>query len=180
MAWIGVGRVPLSFVLMILLLAWGFIGFVTNQFLRDVAPALWMIPLVSIPLAAVGSLVLTRYATRGISRVMPTEQTYARRRNALLGEVGEALYAVDERFGLAAVRDDRGNLFQVPCRVESGRATIAKGTKVLLVSYDADKNVFHVTPDEGGVLARDRSLPARRRPAAADDGAVTNNRGGLP
>lgn len=170
MAWVGVGRVPLSFVLMILLLAWGFIGFVTNQFLRELLPAQWMIPLVSLPVAAVGSVVLTRYASRGISRVMPTEQTYARKRSALLGEVGEAIYAVDERFGMAAVRDDRGNLFQVACRVEPGRTPIAKGTKVLLVSYDADRKVFHVTPDEGGVLARER-------PHDADGGTVATTRG---
>jgi hypothetical protein len=154
LAWVGVGRVPLSLVLMVLLLTWGFIGFVANQFLRDVMPRVWMLPLLSLPVAAAGSLVSTRLLTRGMSRLMPTEETYAKRRTELLGEVGEAIYAIDERFGLAAVRDDRGSLHQVPCRVEPGALPVAKGRKVLLVSYDSERNIYHVMPDEGGVLAR--------------------------
>lgn len=156
LAWVGVGRVPLSLVLMVLLLTWGFIGFVTNQFLRDSTPRVWMIPLVSLPVAAVGSVLATRTLTRAMSRLMPTEETYAKRRSDLLGEVGEAVYAIDERFGVAAVRDDRGTLHQVACRVEPGAMPVRKGSKVLLVSYDADRNIYHVMPDDGGVLARDR------------------------
>jgi hypothetical protein len=154
LAWVGVGRVPLSLVLMVLMLTWGFIGFVTNQFLRDEVSRQWLIPLVSLPVAAVVSLLATRLLARGMSRLMPTEETYARRRKDLLGEVGEAIYPIDERFGMAAVRDDRGNLYQVPCRVESGRLPIAKGEKVLLVSYEANRNIFHVMPDEGGAFVR--------------------------
>ena len=171
LAFIGVGRVPLSLVLMILLLAWGFIGFVANQFLRDAVPRPWMIPLVSLPLAAAGAVLVTRYGTRAIGRLMPVDETYARRRGALLGEVGEALYPVDERFGMAAVRDDRGNLYQVACRVEPGRPPLPKGAKVLLVAHDAKHNFFYVTPDADGVLARDRGA------AAATTGTVTTKRG---
>jgi membrane protein implicated in regulation of membrane protease activity len=154
MALLGVGRVPLSLVLMILLLAWGFIGFVANQFLRELMPREWMIPLVSLPLAAVGAVAATGLTTRTLARLMPVDESYARRREHLLGEVGEAVFPIDERFGMVAVRDDRGNLFQVACRVEPGRPPIAKGAKVLLVAHDANRNVFHVTPDDGGVLAR--------------------------
>lgn len=166
MAWVGVGRMPLSLVLMVLLLTWGFIGFVANQFLRGAVPREWMIPLVSLPAAAFGCVLATRVFTRTVARFMPIEETYARRRNELLGEVGEAIYAIDERFGMAAVRDDRGNLYQVACRAEPGHAPIAKGTKVLLVAHDAKHNIFHVTPDEAGVLARDRSAAAAASPAA--------------
>jgi hypothetical protein len=157
LAWVGVGRVPLSLVLMVLMLTWGFIGFITNQFLRDAASREWLIPLVSLPIAALGSLTATRLLTRAMSRLMPTEETYARRRRDLLGEVGEAIYPIDERFGMAAVRDDHGTLYHVPCRVDSGHPPVAKGAKVLLVSYETDRNIFHVMPDEGGVLARGHS-----------------------
>ena len=37
-----------------------------------------MIPLVSLPLAASGSLVATRTLTRAMSLLMPTEETYAK------------------------------------------------------------------------------------------------------
>jgi hypothetical protein len=170
LAWIGVGRVPLSLVLMVLLMTWGFIGFVTTQFLRDAMPRYWMIPLVSLPAAALGSLLATRTLTRVMSRLMPTDETYAKRRNELLGEVGDAIYAIDERFGMANVRDDRGTLHQVPCRVEPGRPPVAKGAKVLLVSYDSNRNIYHVMPDGGGVLARDRAAASGARSGVTKGG----------
>jgi hypothetical protein len=60
---------------------------------------------------------------------------------------------------MAAVRDDRGNLYQVSCRVSPGGAALAKGEKVLLVGYDERDNTFDVVPDDGGVLARQRRKP---------------------
>ena len=177
---LGAGRVPLSLVLMILLLAWGFIGFVANQFLREAVPRQWMVPLVSLPLAAVGAVAVTALTTRMLGRIMPADETYARRRDALLGEVGEAVFPIDERFGMAAVRDDRGNLFQVACRVEPGRPPIAKGAKVLLVGHDAGRNVFHVVPDAGGVLARDRAATGVTTGAGATTTTTTTKRGLLP
>jgi hypothetical protein len=61
---------------------------------------------------------------------------------------------------MAAVRDDRGNLYQVACRVSAGSAALPKGEKVLLVGYDERDNTFDVVPDDGGVLARERRMPA--------------------
>ena len=95
---------------------------------------------------------------------MPTEETYARRRNDLLGEVGEAIYAIDERFGMAAVRDDRGNLFQVPCRVEPGRAADRQGEKVLLVRTTRTETSFTSCPTTAA-CSRDRAAAGRRRTA---------------
>jgi hypothetical protein len=62
----------------------------------------------------------------------------------LLGETGQALFPIDERFGMAAVRDDRGNLYQVNCCVGPGMTALPKGEKVRLVNYDSSKNTFHV------------------------------------
>src|SRR5688572_8911989 len=56
--WLGVGRVPLSILLMVLFLTFGSIGFVTNQLARE-----WMsehlVWLVSLPVAFVGSFAVT-------------------------------------------------------------------------------------------------------------------------
>jgi hypothetical protein len=44
------------------------------------------------------------------------------------------------------VRDDEGNLFQVPCRVGEGSDTIGKGETVMLVAYSAKQQIYQVIP----------------------------------
>lgn len=144
---LGLGRVPLSLVLMVLMMTWGLIGFAANSLLQPALGAGARVAWASVPAAAVGSLLVTQVVVRLIGRLLPMNQTFARRRHELLGFSGEAVYAVDEQFGMAAVRDERGNFYQVPCRVEPGRASIAKGGKVLLVGYNAKHKIFHVIPD---------------------------------
>src|SRR5690554_5847451 len=46
---LGVGRVPLSLVLMVLVLTWGLIGTIVNRLLWPVLPGEWMLPLASVP-----------------------------------------------------------------------------------------------------------------------------------
>jgi hypothetical protein len=92
--------------------------------------------LVSIPFAFAGSLFLTRGLSVVLGRVMPTTETYVGARAALVGRTGLAVLPIDEQFGLAVVRDRRGNSHQVACRVYPDARPIAKGAAVLLVDYD--------------------------------------------
>ncbi|HEY7089362.1 MAG TPA: hypothetical protein VH518_14795 [Tepidisphaeraceae bacterium] len=144
---LGVGSVPVSMVLLFLLLTWGSIGFLANQAARPHVPQPWMVAIVSLPIGAMGSLLITSVLTRLIGKYMPMRETYARRRHELLGSTGEAIYQIDEKFGMVSVRDDRGDLFQVPCRLEQGYGAIPKGARVKLVAYDKGQSLFYVLPD---------------------------------
>ena len=106
----------------------------------------WMAVLGSLPAAALGSAI--HHPRRGalVGRWMPTMETYARRTGELVGTAGEATYDIDHQFGMANVRDLRGDLFQVACRVYPDGKPIQKGTKVLLVDYNDDQKWFFVTP----------------------------------
>jgi membrane protein implicated in regulation of membrane protease activity len=148
--WLGVGRAPLSLVLMVLAMLWGMAGFFANQILAHAAIPEWIIPLVSLPVAAVVSLMGTRVFARTIAKYMPMIETAAKRTHDLVGNVGEVLARTDEKFGLVQVRARSGDLFQMPCRVPEGRPAIDKGTKVLLVDYDSKERCFCVVPDELG------------------------------
>jgi hypothetical protein len=147
LTFLGVGRVPLSIVFTVLLFTWGAVGFVTNAVLQPRTDPAWKVALASVPCAALAGVLVTRAVSGFICRYMPLNGTSARRRHELLGLSGTALYPINETFGLASVRDDEGNLFQVPCRVEQGRDTIGKGESVLLVGYSANKQIYHVIPD---------------------------------
>jgi len=149
MTWLGVGRVPVGLVLMVLLLSWGFIGFITNQLTRPVVPADWMVGLISLPVALFGSGFVTRNVTRFIATYMPLTETSARSRAALIGQVGEAMYEIDRNFGMASVRVHTG-VFHVPCRVGQDGAPIVKGAPVMLVAYDHERGLFTVIPYELG------------------------------
>jgi hypothetical protein len=136
---------------MILLMSWGVIGFAANSYARDNLPALAPRPwLLSVPLAAMGSLLFTKLFAGLVGRYLPTNETYARRRHELLGSVGETVLPTDRTFGMVAVRDERGELFQHPCRLEAGERTIPKGTKVKLVAYNANEKLFYVIENEFG------------------------------
>jgi membrane protein implicated in regulation of membrane protease activity len=143
---LGVGSVPVSMVLMFLLLTWGCIGFVANQSARDVVPQPWMVAAVSLPVAGIGSLLITSVLTRLIGKYMPMRETYARRRHELLGTTGEAIYQIDDTFGMVSIRDDHGDLFQVPCRLRPGSTTIPKGSRAQLVAYSAKEGMYYVIP----------------------------------
>jgi len=134
LAWLGVGRVPVSIVVLVLLLTWGVAGFIANVLTGPGGD--WRAIYVSLPVALVASLAMTRIVARAMGRWVPLNETYATRRHDLLGTAGEAIFTIDQSFGMAAVRDAHGDLFQVACRLSDPAAPpVAKGAKVVLVAY---------------------------------------------
>jgi len=125
---LGVGKVPLSIVLTVLLFSWGMIGFVSNFSLWDRLHSELAVVGISIVVAAIGSTMLTRLVSSAMS----------------LGSVGEAILPIDEKFGMAAVRDSYNDLFHVPCRVNAQQATLEKGTKIKLVGYNGKQKIYYV------------------------------------
>jgi hypothetical protein len=161
---LGIGRVPLSIVLMVMLLTWGASGFMTSYAMRNNAPhvAPAVANLTSVFVAAVISLSMTKLIVALIGRFVPLHETSARRRHELLGLVGVAVFDINESTGVIQVREpDTGDRFQVNCRVEAGAATIPKGSQAKLVRYNAVQNVFFGVPD-----AQDPSQ-AQQAPAAS-------------
>lgn len=145
MSFLGVGTVPVSIVLMILLMSWGAVGFSANQFVRDWVGEPWEVATMSLPIAFLASVLITSGTSRLINRFMPLNVTTAKRRHELLGSTGEVILPIDATFGMASVRDPSGDLYQVPCRLEAG-GTVPKGARVKLVAYNARESLFYVLP----------------------------------
>jgi hypothetical protein len=142
LSWLGVGRVPVTLIAIVLLLTWGAAGFVTNSVLRTRVG--WNAVQISAPMALVISLFVTRVIVLFMGRFVPLNETYAKRLGELVGSIGEAVYGINENFGMVSVRDERGDLHQVSCRVAAGVPTVAKGAKVKLVAYGAKDRTFFV------------------------------------
>jgi membrane protein implicated in regulation of membrane protease activity len=145
MSWLGIGRVPLSLVLMALLMSWGLFGFATSYYLEKNWDDRTLAPAISIVAAAVGSVIATGLSSRAIARWLPTSESYAGRRHDLLGRIGEAIYQIDDRSGVVSLRDENNDLFHVACRVHGDRTPIGKGTRVRLIAYNGREKAYYVT-----------------------------------
>src|SRR5207248_3935521 len=139
----SLGRVPLSIILMVLLISWGAIGLLINIALWPRTGTGPTVAAYSLPAAIIGSLLFTRIISTLVTRLLPTNQTFVHRRHDLLGCTGEALFPIDNQFGLVTVRDESGDLFQVPCRVQQDEAPIPKGHRVRLIAYNGKQQIFY-------------------------------------
>ena len=146
LGFLGLGKAPVSILILMLLIAWSIIGFVVNQLAYAVAPNEWLPPLLSLPLAFVGSLLATAGLARLLGRYMPSTETYVHRKDQLVGRHGTAIYAITDQFGLASVHDTGGDLFQVPCRTAAGAAQIPATARIVLFDYDAERSIFFAAP----------------------------------
>ena len=138
---LGVGRVPLSVILMVLLLAFGTIGFVGNQILRETLGASGVF--VSLPIATLVALAVTAGVSRGLAAVIPVDTKVVHRRD-LVGRRAQVIFRVDEEGGTIVLRDESGDRHQFAARVRPGVAPVPPGEEVVLVRYDADHSHYLV------------------------------------
>jgi len=145
LAFLGIGRVPLSIVLPMFWIIWSFVGFVSNTLLARLIAAQPAYVLVSIVMATVIAATITGQVARMFARFMPRTQTYGVDREDLVGSVGVAGYpGVSQRFGEARVYDVHNNQHIVACRIRLDGDPVKTGEHVLLIDYDRTNRVFLV------------------------------------
>ncbi len=145
---LGVGRVPLSIVLMVLCLTYGTAGFASNQLLRNslAESGVWL----SLPIAVLLSLGLTMVVSRLVAQYMPLNETSARLRSDLVGRRGVAIFGIDKVSGMVAVTDEGGDRYQVAARIYKENNAIPAGTEVVLTRYDTAGGYFFVKASDMG------------------------------
>lgn len=148
LAFLGVGRVPFMVVWVTLFLFAGFSGIFINRVLFVRAGGAyhgWWFAAVSLSSLIVG-LGSVRLFSRLAARFVDVGGRGAVTKHEMEGKVGVvASVTLDERFGEIRVHDDRGNELLLHGCVRAGEAPLPRGTKVLLVSYDGDKQLFWAT-----------------------------------
>ena len=144
LGFIGVGKVPLSILLVTFCLLWGFFGYSSNIVFKSTLHFPLVYFWLSLAFAFLGAVFFTRTTATVLGRVMPSTQTYASKSEDLVGKTGTAIYDITPRFGSVQVRDQFDNLQEMPCVTADEQTTIAKGSKVLIVEYDGQREVFIV------------------------------------
>jgi hypothetical protein len=148
LAFLGVGRVPFMVVWVTLFLFGGFSGIFINRVLFVRAGGAyhgWWFAAVSLSSLVVG-LASVRLFSRLAARLVDVGGGGAVAKRDLEGKVGVVASAtLDARFGEIRVHDDRGNELLIHGCVRAGETPLTRGAKVLLVSYDGDKQLFWAT-----------------------------------
>jgi membrane protein implicated in regulation of membrane protease activity len=152
---IGVGRVPLSLILMSLLLLWGFFGWLGNQIFGTVLPSPSLFIWPSLAVALIGSVAFTRVLARGLGRLMPATESYGAGARELIGRMADVRYPLTETTGTVQIHDQHGSMYEVPARVMPGEEAIPAGTRVVLWRFNEQDGAYFAVQDDaiGGIEA---------------------------
>jgi hypothetical protein len=136
---IGIGRCPLSIVILSALLIFGGTGLILNQIF---APLLAFVSVIG---AFFSMLFFTRLLATIISKLMPTTETYVVGGDHLVGLAGKIVLKTTTEFGQAHVFDHHGGLHKVQCRTYQGELPV--DSDILIVDRKGD--IFYVDKDPG-------------------------------
>ncbi len=145
---LGIGRAPLSLLMVSLCFTWGVSGLIAGALLGAGEP--WK----SIVIASFFGIGLTGRIAGGVARLLPSVASYHTPARELVGLLGDVLFRVTADAGAVRVRDDRDTLRDVSARVAPGAPSIPAGGRVLLMSYDAATQSFLVEPVQSPSSAR--------------------------
>jgi hypothetical protein len=133
LGWLYVGRVPVLILLVLFLAGFALTGFalniVTHRFFGT-----WVPTLISVPVAFLATLPFVRVLAAGLSRLIPTDQTFAVSFDSLVGRVGTIVTGT-ARVGYPAqakVPNEHGQMLYVMVEPEADGMTFQSGERVLL------------------------------------------------
>lgn len=145
---LGVGRVPLTLLLLLFSASFGLIGWLLNMAWLDLA-ALPASPLLLIvwPVALVLSVLLTSRLGRGVARLLPPLTTTATSKEQLVGRVARVISPqVDDSYGQVRLRDAAGTLITVFAVTIRDTSPITRDTEVVLLEFDPQRRRYTVAP----------------------------------
>ncbi len=146
LSFFGIGRVPFMVVWVTFFIFAGFAGLTWNRVVaaRGDYPT-WAF-VAALALALVAGVVGVRLFSRLAARLVDVGGRGSVKKHELCGKVGVVASAVvDDKFGEVRVRDDHGNELLVHGHVRDGERPLARGDQIVLVDYDAEKELFWVT-----------------------------------
>ncbi|MDR3169078.1 MAG: YqiJ family protein [Candidatus Peribacteria bacterium] len=136
---LGIGKMPLMLILFFWTLFFGGIGLMLNFIV-------WKLLTVSVFVALGGSIFLTSFLAQMWRKLMPKPKSYVSSPKDWVGLDAIADQTIDSEFGYAYVYDQFGNRHGVIVVLDpsilTGTSFIAKGSQILLLSYNPDLKRF--------------------------------------
>jgi hypothetical protein len=134
--WINAGRLPLLILIILALGVFSIEGFLLQGVAHMVGAA---VPAaIAAVVAAAGSIPVIRTASRGLSRIIPRDETYAVSESDFVGKVAMvSIGPLDQGLpGRVRLKDVFGNWHTVAARASPDSAPLPVGASVLLVDRD--------------------------------------------
>ncbi len=152
----GIGKVPLSILMLSFFYAFGGIGWLLNLWLtRGSAGAeSWLAA--SLPGGFVAGLTSMRLVSSVLARIMPTRNVSGTAPQQLVGLRGVAGLPVTETGGRAQITDRAGTRHVIRCRVKSGTQPVPKGRNIIVVRYAAKDRMYYVAADRAAAGTGER------------------------
>ncbi|MCK6549192.1 YqiJ family protein [Myxococcota bacterium] len=147
---LGIGRVPLSMLLPLVLVGFGTFGLVASLVVGGLGARAatfedWRV-LPVLGAAAAGALLVARVGARLFARLAPDAKSVSDKWD-LLGLVGVVTTTkVDLELGQVRVKDTFGNELEVPCIARDAARIPKYGEEVVLVDWTPERNRFEVVP----------------------------------
>lgn len=157
---LGVGRVPLTFVLQSFAITLGITGLSVHMLAFGFAAPPLRALLWSLPVSLAVAFTLTSLVSRAAAKIFSTEGQEASRRAQLVGSTGVVISSkVDREFGEVRLSTPGGVTVRVIVTTEAD-SPIQEGREIVVTDYDKDR-------DRLVVSALDEDDRARRRSGAA-------------
>ena len=136
----GVGKIPITVLLMIAALIFGVTGTIANRLL---APIL-RFPAAYGWISLIASFAVMTFLTGKIAklfhRIVPTLETSALSKRAIIGCTGTLVVAADTSSGVIQVYDKQRDLKQVDCRTDG--AGLPRGSEALIIDYKEGDDTY--------------------------------------
>jgi len=122
LAFLGVGKVPLSIIWQSFAVSFGFAGIAVNTIYLETVGGLPTYTLLwAVPAAFVVGSGATRLLGRGVARLLTDPRQQATTRKELVGQTGVVISSkVDRTFGEVKIPDKTGLVVRVICRIAEG------------------------------------------------------------
>lgn len=148
-AWVGLGKVPLTLLMEVLLLSFGGIGFLLNALLTDlisIGPPLLFVP--NLCVSGVGAVLFTRFVGGFIAKHVPADSTMTTKPGGFTGEVGTVSMLTTVYAGQVHLEaTEKRPAVDLNARVDpTAPRELARGVSVLLTYYDPSTNVYLIAP----------------------------------
>jgi len=152
-SFIGVGKIPLSIIITLILFSQGVLGIASNYLLFNVLAlalvgvGLWISQIVLLGVTFLAATLGTAYALRPFHPLFRGSK--ADSANDLKGKVAKVTTSkVTPTFGQAIVKLSDGMAVEIPIRVVDENTLLSRGNKVLLIDYIQEKKIYIVEPFE--------------------------------
>lgn len=142
---LGIGRCPLSIIIMSFLFLFSGLGMIMNILLKPILITPILFGSISHGGAFLGALFLTGSLARLIGKLMPTKETNVETKASFAGKLAKALFNIDcGKTSFIMIKDQTGSCQEVQARNIDSEQPIHKNDTVLIIKYDIAEGVFHV------------------------------------